>query len=195
MTALWVILGVVLVLGLWLMVTYNRLVQLRNRFKNSFSQIDVQLQRRYDLIPNLLATAKAYMTHERETLTKVIEARNAAQKASINAGLNPGNPEAMKAFGRAEGVLGSALGQLNVVMEAYPELKADATMRQFSEELSSTENKVGFARQAYNDDVMFYNTERETFPTVLFAGMLGFHEAALFEIESVEQRKAVKVEF
>lgn len=189
------ILFVGLILVLWLIGAYNRLVALRNRFKNAFAQIDVQLKRRYDLIPNLVETAKAYMSHERQTLEAVIAARNVAAGAAQRAAGQPDDPDAMRSLVQAEGTLGGALGRLFMVMEAYPDLKANQNMMQLSEELTSTENKVAFARQAYNDSVMAYNTQRETFPTVVIAGAMGFREAALFEIEDAAQREAPKVKF
>ncbi len=174
---------------------YNRLVALRNRYKNAFAQIDVQLKRRYDLIPNLVETAKKYMAHERETLEAVIKARNAAASAEQSAAGNPGDPDAMKNLMGAESALGGALGRLMVTVERYPDLKANQNMMQLSEELTSTENKVAFARQAYNDAVMNYNTRRESFPTIVFAGMFNFQPAVLFEITNQEEREAVKVQF
>ncbi len=192
MTVFLVILGV---LVLFVVVIYNRLVKLKNRFKNAFSQIDVQLKRRYDLIPNLVETAKAYLKHEHETLQEVIEARNQALAAMKGASRNPGDKTTMKSLMGAEAALGSALLNLNAVMENYPDLKADRTMAQLSEELTSTENKVSFARQAYNDEVMAYNTQRETFPDVLFAGLFGFRDAVLWRVESDEEKQAPKVSF
>ena len=191
---------VVLLVGVVLLVAffvggYNRLVALRNRFKNAFAQIDVQLQRRHDLIPNLVETAKAYMKHERETLEAVIAARNQAVAAQKAAAANPADAAAMRGLAGAEGALTGVLGRLFAVMEAYPNLKADQNMRQLSEELTSTENRVAFARQAFNDAVMAYNTAREVFPTVIVANMFGFTAAQLFEIESPAQRAAPKVSF
>ncbi len=174
---------------------YNKLVALRNRYKNAFSQIDVQLKRRYDLIPNLVEIAKGYMKHERETLEAVIQARNQAVSAGDNAAANPGDPTAMKALGQAEGTLTGALGRMFALTESYPDLKANENMLSLQEELTSTENKVSFARQAYNDAVTRYNTSREVFPAVVFAGMLGFLEANLFEIEEPQEREAPKVSF
>jgi LemA protein len=185
----------VVVLGLWVAGIYNKLVDLRNRFKNAFSQIDVQLKRRYDLIPNLVEVAKGYMKHERETLEAVIKARNIAQAAAQTAAANPADANAMKSLMTAEAGLGGALSRLLVVSEAYPDLKANHNMMQLTEELTSTENKVSFARQAYNDSVMTYNTARETFPTVIFAGMFGFLPAELFKIEDPAERNAPKVSF
>jgi LemA protein len=174
---------------------YNRLVALRNRFKNAFAQIDVQLKRRYDLIPNLVEIAKGYLKHERETLENVIKARNIALAASQAAAANPADAGAVKSLVGAETGLAGALSRLMVVAEQYPDLKANQNMMQLSEELTSTENKVSFARQAYNDAVMIYNTTRETFPNVIFAGMFGFLEAQLFQIEDQAQRDAPQVKF
>jgi LemA protein len=192
----WVFLAVIVALVVWAISIYNGLVTLRNRFKNAFSQIDVQLTRRYDLIPNLVETAKGYIKHERETLEAVIRARNTALAAAQVAGANPGNPAAMQSLGQAEGALTGVLGRLLAVAEAYPELKANQNMLALQEELSSTENKVAFARQAYNDSVMEYNTKRESFPDTIFAGMFGFGPAELLQAtESGEERKAPKVSF
>ncbi|QJQ97081.1 LemA family protein [Halomonas sp. PA5] len=176
---------------------YNSLVSLRNRYQNAFAQIEVQLKRRYDLIPNLVETAKAYMSHERETLEAVIQARNGAMAGLQTAASQPGDPKAMAQLAGAEGALGSALGRLNVVMEAYPDLKASANMQQLSETLTSTENRVAFARQAFNDAVMQYNTYRQSFPPVLLASTFGHREdAALLEFEdSAALQEAPKVSF
>jgi LemA protein len=174
---------------------YNRLVALRNRFKNAFAQIDVQLKRRYDLIPNLVETAKGYLKHERGTLEAVIAARNQAAAAGQKAAANPADVAAIRGLAGAEGQLTGALGRMFAVFENYPDLKGNQTMMQLMEELTSTENKVAFARQSYNDSVMAYNTARETFPTVVIAGMFGFQAAQLFELESAEERKAPKVSF
>ena len=174
---------------------YNRLVTLRNRFKNAFSQIDVQLKRRYDLIPNLVEVAKGYIKHERETLEAVTQARNMAQSAGQKAALNPGDPAVMTALGGAEGMLTGALGRLFAVVEAYPDLKANQNMLALQEELSSTENKISFARQAYNDAVMVYNTQREVFPTNIVASTFNFQEAQLFEVDKPAEREAPKVSF
>jgi LemA protein len=174
---------------------YNGLVALRNRFKNAFAQIDVQLKRRYDLIPNLVETAKGYLKHERETLEAVIKARNIASSAAQTAAANPADPAAVGSLLAAETGLGGALSRLMVVSEGYPELKANQNMMQLTEELTSTENKITFARQAYNDSVMAYNTQRETFPTVMLAGALGFQPATLFQIEDPSERQAPKVQF
>ena len=191
-----IVLALIAVAVFWAIGAYNRLVNLRNRFKNAFAQIDVQLKRRYDLIPNLVETAKGYMKHERETLEAVIRARNAAYGASQAAGQSPGDPTAMRSLASAEGALTAGLGRLLALSESYPELKANANMRDLIEELGSTENKVAFARQAYNDAVTTYNNAREVFPAVLFAGMLGFAPAALLEAtESAEERRAPKVSF
>jgi LemA protein len=198
MIAVYILIGflvILLLLVLWVVGIYNRLVTLRNRFRNAFAQIDVQLKRRYDLIPNLVETAKGYMKHERETLEAVINARNQAASAGQAAAQNPGEPSAMQSLGRAEGQLTGALGRLFALSESYPDLKANQNMLALQEELTSTENKVAFSRQAYNDAVMTYNTQRETFPTVLFAGMLNFQPANLFEIEEPGQREAPKVSF
>jgi LemA protein len=174
---------------------YNRLVTSRNRFKNAFAQIDVQLKRRYDLIPNLVETAKGYMKHERETLEAVIGARNQAQAAARNAAASPDDAQAIKGLMGAEAALTGAMGRLFAVMEAYPDLKANQNMMQLSEELTSTENRIAFARQAFNDAVMRFNTLRETFPNNMIAGMFNFKEAQLFEIEDQAQREAPKVSF
>ena len=193
--ALGVLLLIVVVLGLWAVGIYNTLVTLRNRFKNAFAQIDVQLKRRYDLIPNLVETAKGYMKHERETLEAVIKARNIALAAAQTAAANPADANAIKSLGAAETGLAGALSRLMVVSEQYPDLKANQNMMQLTEELTSTENKIAFARQAYNDSVMTYNTARETFPNVIFAGMFGFLPAELFKIEDPTERNAPKVSF
>ena len=199
MTAALILLGIlallVLVLGLWAIGTYNRLVDLRNRFKNAFAQIDVQLKRRYDLIPNLVETAKGYLKHERETLEAVIRARNIALAASQTAAANPADAQAVRSLAAAEGGLAGALSRLMVVSEQYPDLKANQTMMQLTEELTSTENKIAFARQAYNDGVMTYNTARETFPAVVVAGALGFQPAESFKIDDPTERNAPKVSF
>lgn len=190
------VIGLPLVLFvLWGIGAYNRLIALRNRFKNAYAQIDVQLKRRYDLIPNLVETAKGYLKHERGTLEAVIAARNSASDASTRAAANPGDPGAMKALIGAEAALTGTLGRLFALAEAYPDLKANTTMNQLMEELTSTENKVSFARQAYNDAVMGYNTQREVFPTNLIANTFSFAEAELFEIQRPEEKEAVKVSF
>lgn len=172
---------------------YNKLVALKNRFRNAWAQIDVQLQRRHDLIPNLVETAKGYMAHEKDTLEKVIQARGNAVSAQKSVAANPG--EGVQQLARAEGALNGALANFFALSENYPDLKANQTMMVLMEELTSTENKVGFARQAYNDAVMNYNTYREQFPSNLFAGMFNFREAELFNVEEPEARKAVKVSF
>src|SRR6266498_670432 len=179
----WVFLGIIVALVVWAIAIYNGLVALRNRFKNAFAQIDVQLKRRYDLIPNLVEVAKGYMKHESSTLEAVIKARNIALAASQSAAANPADANAMKSLVSAESGLTGALSRLMVVSEQYPDLKANQNMMQLTEELTSTENKIAFARQAYNDSVMTYNTTRETFPNVVFAGMFGFLPAELFHIE------------
>jgi LemA protein len=196
-TSLVIILLLLIVVVIYSISIYNQLVALRNRFQNAFAQIEVQLKRRYDLIPNLVETAKAYMSHERETLEAVIQARNAALSGLNAAASNPGDAGAMMALAGQEGALAGALGRLNVVMEAYPDLKANQNMMQLSEELTSTENKVAFARQAYNDQVMNYNTYRQSFPPVVFAGMFGHgSDAALMEFaDSAEIQIAPKVSF
>lgn len=190
-----VVLGVVVLLILFVIGIYNRLVSLRNRFKNAFAQIDVQLKRRYDLIPNLVETAKGYMKFERETLEAVIQARNQASAANQKAAADPANPDAIKGLVGAEGALTGALGRLFALSENYPDLKANQNMLKLQEELTSTENKVSFSRQAYNDAVMVYNTAREVFPNVLLAAPMGFQVAQLFEIESPKERETVKVSF
>src|SRR4051794_7459103 len=174
---------------------YNRLVQARNAFKNAFAQIDVQLTRRYDLIPNLVETAKGYMKHERETLEAVITARNSALSGLKAAAANPGDAAAMATLTGAETQLGASLGRLFALAEAYPDLKANQNMMQLSEELTSTENKVAFARQAYNDSVMSYNNQREMFPGSVIAGMFNFTPAQLLEAAKPEAREAPKVSF
>jgi LemA protein len=189
-----VIVGVIafMVIGI-----YNRLVTLKNRFENAFSQIEVQLKRRYDLIPNLVETAKAYLAHERGTLEAVISARNQAVNGLAAAAAAPGSPQAMTELGAAEGMLTSALGRLNVVMEAYPDLKANQNMMQVSEELSSTENRIAFARQAFNDAVTEYNTYKQTFPPVLFAASFGHAQnASLLDFDDREaMQQAPKIAF
>ncbi len=187
--------GAALLLAFWVIGAYNGLVTLRNRFKNAFAQIDVQLKRRYDLIPNLVEVAKGYMKHESGTLEAVIAARNTAYAASKAAAANPADAAAMKGLLSAESGLGGALSRLMVVSEQYPDLKANQNMLQLTEELTSTENKVSFARQAYNDAVMTYNTTREVFPNLIFAGMFGFLPAELFKIEDPTERNAPKVSF
>jgi|SRR5690554_1229565 len=191
----WIILGVALLIVVWGFVTYNALVAMRNAVKNAYAQIDVQLQRRYDLIPNLVETAKAYLKHERETLEAVIAARNQAQSAAKAASGDPTNAAAIRNLAGAEGMLGAAMGRFFALAEAYPDLKASQNMQQLTEELSSTENRVAFSRQAYNDAVMSYNTKRETAPSNLIANNFGFKEAQMLEIENQEARSAVKVKF
>lgn len=190
-----IILGIV-ALGVIISISlYNKLVTLRNRFKNAFAQIDVQLKRRYDLIPNLVETAKGYMKHERETLEAVISARNQAQSANTQAAKNPADPQAMKSLIGAETALGASLGRFFALAEQYPDLKANQNMSQLMEELTSTENKVSFARQAYNDAVMTYNTQREIFPSNIVANMFNFQEAQLFEITNQAEKETPKVSF
>lgn len=192
----WVLLGIIVIAAVWAIAIYNGLVTLRNRFKNAFAQIDVQLKRRYDLIPNLVESVKGYMQHERGTLDAVIKARGSAVSAAQAAAANPGNPGAMQGLSQAEGALGGALGKLLAVFEQYPDLKANQNVLSLQEELSSTENKIAFSRQAYNDSVMEYNTKRESFPDNIFAGMFGFAAAELLQsTESADERKAPKVSF
>jgi LemA protein len=198
MLTLVVVGGVVLLallVGLLVVVIYNRLVGLRNRFNNAFAQIDVQLKRRYDLIPNLVETARGYLKHERQTLEAVIAARNSAVAASSRAAQDPSNAGAVKALSGAESALAGTLSRLFAVAEAYPDLKANQTMAGLMEELTSTENKVSFARQSYNDSVMTYNTARETFPSNLVAGAFNFNAAELFVLENAAEREAPKVSF
>ncbi len=192
-----VIVGLAVVLALWGVGIYNGLVTARNAFKNAFAQIDVQLQRRFDLIPNLVETAKAYMSHERETLEAVVAARAAAQSGLAAAKADPGDPGAMAQLAAAQGQLNAGLGRLLAVAEAYPDLKANQNMMQLTEELTTTENKVAFARQAYNDSVMAYNNRREVFPSSLLAGAFNFAPAALLDIpaDKAEVREAPKVQF
>ena len=185
---------IVLILGYGIVV-YNGLVNRRNEFKNAFSQIDVQLQRRYELIPNLVEIARSYMEHESETLIKVTEARNTAAKKCEEAARNPQDGSLVGALAQAESKLSSAIGGLNLVMENYPEIKADETMRDLHDQLATTENRVGFARQAYSDSVMRYNTTREEFPSNIVAGIFNFNEADLFKVDDEEMRKAIKVSF
>jgi LemA protein len=193
MVALAVLLGIVVVLGLAWAALYNGLVTKRNAFGNAYSQIDVQLKRRYDLIPNLVETAKAYLAHERGTLEAVVAARNAAAAAASRAAGRPGDPQAMAGLSSAEGILAGSLSRLLAVAEAYPDLKANQTMATLMEELSSTENRIGFARQAYNDAVMAYNNARETFPGLLVAG--AFAPAQGFEVRAPAEREPVRVAF
>ncbi len=195
----WVVLIVLLILVavpiFWGIGTYNKLVEMRNRVRNAFSQIDVQLKRRYDLIPNLVETAKGYMKHERETLEAVIAARNQAQQAETRAAADPADPRAMRELVAAEGALTGTLGRLFALQEAYPDLKASQNMQQLQEELASTENRVAFARQAYNDAVMRYNTARERVPANIIANAYRFEEAVHFEIEVEAEREAPRVSF
>ena len=191
----WIFVAVVVVLVWFVVSLYNRLVGARNGYKNAFAQIDVQLTRRYDLIPNLVETAKGYMKHERETLEAVITARNAAMSGLKAASANPGDPNAVQQLAGAENQLTASLGRMFALAEAYPDLKANTNMMQLSEELTSTENKVAFARQAYNDAVMGYNNSREVFPNSIVANSFGFQPAQLLEIESVEKRVVPKVAF
>jgi LemA protein len=190
-----VVLVVLLALVGFVIGGYNKLVTLRNRYKNAYAQIDVQLKRRYDLIPNLVETAKGYIKHERETLEAVTKARNIAYAASQAAAANPGDASAMKNLVSAESGLAGTLSRLMMVSESYPDLKANQNMMQLSEELTSTENKISFARQAYNDSVMTYNTDREVFPSNIIAGMFNFGPAELFVIDKPEQKDAPKVSF
>jgi LemA protein len=195
-TVLIIVVVVAVVLIAWLVGIYNKLVKLRNQFKNAFSQIDVQLKRRYDLIPNLVETAKGYMKHERETLEAVIAARNKAQAAVQAAAARPGDPAAMQGLQAADAGVTGALGRFFALAEAYPDLKANQNMLSLQEELTSTENKVAFSRQAYNDAVMTYNTARESFPDTIIAGATGFGPAQLFELEApAVERAAPKVSF
>ncbi|MBB5014586.1 LemA family protein [Rehaibacterium terrae] len=190
-----IFLAVLVVLVLWAVGIYNGLVVARNAFRNAFAQIDVQLTRRHDLIPNLVEVAKGYMAHERQTLEAVIAARSAAVNAQKNAAASPGDPAAMQQLAGAENMLTQTLGRLFALSEAYPDLKANQNMMQLSEELTSTENRVAFARQAFNDAVMGYNNKREVFPANIVAGLFGFQPAALLEIESPEMRRAPQVKF
>jgi LemA protein len=196
MTTLLVVVGIAVVLAVFVVGIYNRLVALRNRYQNGFAQIEVQLKRRHDLIPNLVETAKGYMAHERETLDAVIQARNQATGGLQRAASNPGDATAMKELGSAEGVLSGAVGRLFAVMEAYPDLKANQNMMQLSEELTSTENRVAFSRQAFNDSVTAYNTYRESFPAVLLASTFGHAtNASLLEFDTEAIAVAPKVSF
>jgi|TARA_B110000003_G_C16620982_1_gene523120 LemA protein len=191
-----VIVGVLIVLVMIVVGIYNKLVTLKNRFENAFSQIEVQLQRRYDLIPNLIETVKGYMAHEKETLEAVIQARNQAQSSLQAASQNPGDASAIAGLAGAEGMLGGALGRIFALSESYPDLKANQNMANLQEELSSTENKVAFSRQAFNDSVTAYNTYKQTFPPVFFAGMFGHgQDGTLLEFESKKIKEAPKVQF
>jgi len=194
-TGLIVAIGIAVVLLLFFVGIYNGLVARKNRFKNAYSQIDVQLKRRYDLIPNLVEAVKGYMGHEKQTLEAVIAARNSASSAGVKVAADPGNPEAMNALRAAESSLGGSLGRLFALAEAYPDLKANQNMMQLQEELSSTENKEGFARQAFNDAVMDYNIYRETFPNVVVAGFTGFTVAQQFALDNPTEREAPRVKF
>jgi LemA protein len=191
----WIFLALIVGLVLFAVSIYNRLVAGRNQYKNAFAQIDVQLTRRHDLIPNLVETAKGYMSHERETLEAVINARNIAVSGLKAAAKDPSNPEAMQQLSQAEQGLSGALGRLFALSEAYPDLKANENMMQLSEELTTTENKVSFARQAYNDAVMSYNTLRESFPNNFFAGWFNFSAAELLQIEDEAKREVPRVSF
>src|SRR5438132_5685621 len=192
----WMVLPSMFVAAVWQIGIYNGLVTLRNRFKNAFSQIDVQLKRRYDLIPNLVESVKGYMQHERGTLEAVVQARGSAVSAAQRAAAQPGDAAAMQGLAQAEGALGGALGRLLAVFEQYPDLKANQNVLGLQEELSSTENKIAFSRQAYNDSVMEYNTKRESFPDNIFAGTFGFSSAELLQsTDSAEERKAPQVSF
>jgi len=193
--ALLVLLAVLVFVGFFLVGIYNTLVGLRNRFKNAFAQVDVQLKRRYDLIPNLVETAKGYMAHESGTLTAVVEARAKATQANVRFAGNPTDPAAMRDLAQAESGLSGALGRLLVVSENYPQLKADATMRSLMEELASTENRIAFSRQAFNDAVLDYNTSREVFPNVFVANSFGFLPAEFFKIENEAEKAAPTVKF
>lgn len=187
--------GFLVVLVLYAISVYNTLVTKRNRYKNGFSQIDVQLKRRHDLIPNLVETVKGYMAHEKGTLEGVVQARNQAVQVTQKVAANPGDPDAMKQLAAAEGQLNASLGRLFALAEAYPDLKANTTMLNLQEELTSTENKVAFARQGFNDQVTDYNTYREGFPAVILAGMFGFFPASLFELDNPSERQAPSVKF
>jgi LemA protein len=191
----WILLLLVIGIALYFVASYNRLIAARNAFKNAFAQIDVQLTRRYDLIPNLVETVKGYLKHERETLEAVIRARNAAVEGLRAAASDPGNAGAVQKLSGADTQLSGALGRLFALAEAYPDLKANQNMMQLSEELTSTENKVAFARQAYNDAVMTYNNQREMFPSSIVAGMFSFQPAQLLDIAKPEAREAPKVTF
>jgi LemA protein len=194
-TSFVIFLAIIAAVVVWAISIYNRLVNERNRVRNAFAQIDVQLTRRYDLIPNLVEAVKGYMKHERETLEAVINARNAAQQSLQAAKADPANAQAIKELGASEGTLGAALGRLFALSEAYPDLKANQNMMQFQEELASTENKVAFSRQAFNDSVLNYNNTAENFPNNIIAGMFRFELASFLEIESDEKRDVPEVSF
>ena len=198
-SAMWITLAVIagigLILLLWIVALYNGLVGSRNKYKNGFAQIDVQLKRRYDLIPNLVETAKGYMKHEAGTLEAVIAARNAANTARSAVAADPGNAQAVQGLNTAEAGLGQVMTKFMMLQEAYPDLKANANMMQLTEELTSTENRIAFARQAYNDNVMDYNNRREMFPSSIIAGMFNFSAAQLFEVKNETEREVVKVSF
>jgi LemA protein len=193
----WIVIGgIILVLGAMMVGIYNKLIALKNRYENAFAQIEVQLKRRYDLIPNLVETVKGYMSHERETLEAVIQARNQALSGLQRAASDPGDPNAIQNLASAEGALGGVLGRLFALAEAYPDLKASENMKQLTEELTSTENKVSFSRQAFNDAVTAYNIYRQSFPPVIFAGMFGHtQDASLLEFDSAAIAEAPKVSF
>jgi LemA protein len=195
MTGFLIFLGIIVAIGVFVIGIYNRLVNARNRVKNSFAQIDVQLTRRYDLIPNLVETAKGYMKHERETLEAVVRARNAAVSGLQNAKQDPSNSKSIEELASAEATLGGALGRLFALSESYPDLKANQNMLALQEELASTENKVAFSRQAFNDAVLTYNNLRENFPNNFIAGPFGFEAASYLDIEAPEKREAVQVSF
>jgi len=195
MTTLLIILGIIGVFVFYVIGMYNRLIELKNRFINAFAQIDVQLQRRYDLIPNLVETAKGYMQHEQKTLTMIIEARNQAKTAAATVAQSPANSPAMELLNAAETGLTAQMGRFFALAESYPDLKANQTMQQLMEELSSTENKISFARQAFNDAIMLYNTARQVFPSSIIAEMFNFEPAKHFEIENKEAKEPVKVSF
>jgi LemA protein len=192
---IWIVLGIIVLLVLFVVGIYNGLVTARNVYKNAFAQIDVQLTRRHDLIPNLVEVARGYLAHERNTLEAVITARNAAVSGLKAAAANPGDPAAVQNLATTENALSGALGRLFALAEAYPDLKANRNMMQLSEELTTTENKVAFARQAFNDSVMSYNNRREVFPNSIVAGMFGFMPAELLQIESPQKREVPKVAF
>ncbi len=192
---LWVLLGIAAAIIFYLVGIYNKLINYKNRFKNAFAQIDVQLTRRYDLIPNLIETAKGYMAHEKETLEAVIQARNSAHSANQNASKNPDDINSIKELAAAENILSGSLGKFFALAESYPDLKANESMNKLMEELSTTENKIAFARQAFNDSVMQYNTYREQFPNSMIANRYAFGPAELLELEEPEAKKPVKVSF